>query len=228
MSNYIYIHGFASSPHSRKADYLKERFKTELNISLEIPDLNQGDFSNFTLTRSLAQIQALLEGSDKSFTLIGSSLGGLISALLAEQFTQVERLILLAPAFDFLSLWLKRLGEDTLKQWQENNSFPVYHYGEMKTLLLNYQFITDATQYSSILFQRPLPTLIIHGIEDETVPIEVSRHYAASRSWVELLELPSDHNLTDVLPEIWDYIAKTIPALNLGAGYNNDNGLANS
>lgn len=104
MSNYLYIHGFASGPASRKANYLRERFKNDLKISLEVPDLNQGNFPDFTLTRSLEQIEAILRNRDGSFTLIGSSLGGLISAILAEQFTQIESLILLAPAFDFLTL----------------------------------------------------------------------------------------------------------------------------
>lgn len=111
------------------------------------------------------------------------------------------------------SLWLKRLDADTLEQWQENGYFPFYHYEEQKTLLLNYQFLLDAQQYSNFLFERSVPTVIFHGTEDTTVPIDVSRHYATSRPWVNLREFQSDHNLTDVLPQIWLSIQKTIPAL---------------
>lgn len=55
--NYIYLHGFASSPLSAKAIYLRDRFSS-LNISLTIPDLNQGDFSHFTMTCQLSQVAA--------------------------------------------------------------------------------------------------------------------------------------------------------------------------
>jgi len=213
MTNYLYLHGFASSPQSQKAKYLKERFQSELNISLNIPDLNQGDFSHFTLTRAITCGKAFFEDSNAKWVLIGSSLGGLISTILAEQFAQVERLILLAPAFDFLSLWSQRLGEDKLQQWREDGSLPVYHHAEKTTLSLNYEFIRDAQQYFKSSFQREIPTLILHGLEDETIPIEVSRHYAASRPWVRLLELPSDHSLTNVLPEIWQALKNTMPAL---------------
>ena len=36
---YIYLHGFASSPRSRKAVYLQTQF-AEIGINLEVPDLS--------------------------------------------------------------------------------------------------------------------------------------------------------------------------------------------
>jgi pimeloyl-ACP methyl ester carboxylesterase len=45
--------------------------------------------------------------------------------------------------------------------------------------------------------------LIIHGRADEVIPPENSRYYAFSRPWVQLIELDSDHALTDVLTRIW-------------------------
>ncbi len=44
MSRFIYLHGFASSPSSRKARFFEERFR-ELGIGLEVPDLAEGRFS---------------------------------------------------------------------------------------------------------------------------------------------------------------------------------------
>ena len=43
--NYIYLHGFASSSQSFKAQKFQELFATK-NIPLIIPDLNQNDFYN--------------------------------------------------------------------------------------------------------------------------------------------------------------------------------------
>ena len=50
--NYIYLHGFASSSQSFKAQKFQELFATK-NIPLIIPDLNQNDFYNLTLTRQI-------------------------------------------------------------------------------------------------------------------------------------------------------------------------------
>ena len=120
--DYIYLHGFASSPQSAKAQYLGNRF-SESQINLKILDLNQGDFSHLTLTRQLKQVEAELPSNQIPVTLIGSSFGGLTSAWLGEKYPQVKRLVLLAPAFGFLSHWLSMLGEAQVKQWQESGFF---------------------------------------------------------------------------------------------------------
>ncbi|NRB07082.1 MAG: alpha/beta hydrolase, partial [Richelia sp.] len=112
---YIYLHGFASSPNSAKARYVSDRFK-EYHTPINIADLNQGDFSHLTISRQVQQIAGIL---NIPTTIIGSSLGGLTAAHLGQQYNQVERLILLAPAFGFLSHWLPRLGANTIKNWQE-------------------------------------------------------------------------------------------------------------
>jgi len=135
--NYIYLHGFASSPQSAKAEYLRDRFSS-LNIPLKIPDLNQGDFSHLTITRQMQQVEAEFPLDGTPVTLIGSSLGGLTAARIGQQNSQVQRLVLLAPAFGFLSHWLSRLGEEQVRRWQTENCLSVYHYGEKRSLPLSY------------------------------------------------------------------------------------------
>ncbi|NET57629.1 MAG: alpha/beta fold hydrolase [Symploca sp. SIO2E6] len=202
---FVYLHGFASSPESRKAVYLRQAFANRA-ISLEVPDLNQGDFSHLTITRQLRQVEMMLPQAGTPVTLIGSSLGGLTSAWLGQKRSQIQRLVLLAPAFGFLDHWLPQLGEAQLQQWQDSGYMPVYHYQEKRSLPLHYNFVEDARQYQSDELWRVVPTLILHGRHDETIPIDASRQYAKERSWVELIELTSDHYLKDVMPEIWQEI----------------------
>lgn len=203
---WIYLHGFASSPASTKAVYLRECLAA-LQISLEVPNLNQDDFSHLTITRQIAQIEAMLPESEESVTLIGSSLGGLTSAWLGQHHPQVQRLVLLAPAFGFLSHWLPTLTPAQRQQWQTEGYLPIYHYGEGRSLPLHYQFVEDARQYHQAeQLTRPIPTLILHGQQDETIPIQASREYANERAWVHLQELDSDHTLGNVMPGIWQTI----------------------
>ncbi len=204
QTQYIYLHGFASSPQSKKAQYLHTCFQ-KANYSLNLLDLNQGDFTHLTLTRQLQQVAAEFE-DNLPVTLIGSSFGGLTAAWLGQKYTQVQRLVLLAPAFGFLDHWLTRLGEEDVQRWQESGFFSVYHYSEDSFVPLHYQFVTDVSQYQEEELQRPLPTLILHGLHDDVIPIEASRDYAAIRPWVQLVELDSDHSLTDMVSPIWEAI----------------------
>jgi predicted esterase YcpF (UPF0227 family) len=202
---YIYLHGFASGPKSAKAQAIGDRF-AKIQTQLKIPDLNAADFSQLTITRQINQIAAEFPNDSAPVTLIGSSLGGLVSAHLGQQYQQVQRLILLAPAFGFLSHWLPKLGDEAVKRWQDENYLMVYHYGEKRSLPLSYDFVTDAQQYQEDKLQRPIPTLILHGIDDEVIPITASRDFARYRPWVKLIELDSDHALGNVTTEIWQAI----------------------
>lgn len=202
--DYIYLHGFASSPNSAKARYFRQAF-AELAIDLKTPDLNQGDFFQLTITRQIEQIKTEFPPFPAPVTLIGSSLGGLTAAWIAEKFLQVGRLVLLAPAFEFLSHWLLQLGEAKLQQWQDEQYLMVYHYTEKSSLPLSYNFVLDAANYQDDRLLRPIPTLILHGCHDEVIPITASRNFAASRPWVELIELNSDHALAGAMTQ-WQQI----------------------
>lgn len=206
MRSYVYLHGFASSPRSAKAQYLHDRF-CSLGLTLHCPDLNQNDFYTLTLSRQIQQVKSLLEDSQNiPVTLIGSSFGGLTAAWVAEQCAQVDRLVLLAPAFQFLEHWLPKLGTEQVDRWRTENAMLTYHYSQQKMLPISYQIVTDLAQYNETKIQRPIPTLILHGQQDEVIPIAASRSFAAQRPWVKLVELNSDHALGDVQPEIWQAI----------------------
>lgn len=205
MNYYIYLHGFASSPKSAKAQDISDRF-AQIQTKLKIPDLNAGDFSQLTITRQITQVAAEFPDDSTPVTLIGSSLGGLTSAHLGQQYPQVQRLVLLAPAFGFLSHWLTKLGDKEIQRWQQEQYLMIHHYGQGRSLPLSYNFVTDAAPYQEEILQRPIPTLILHGKQDEVIPITASREFARSRPWVELLELESDHSLGNVMAEIWPAI----------------------
>lgn len=203
MRFYIYLHGFGSSPGSVKAQYLLDRFDS-LGLSLLIPDLNQANFYNLTLSRQIQQVEALLP--QQPVTLIGSSFGGLTAAWVGERCSQVDRLVLLAPALQFLTHWLPKLGAEQVDRWRIENSLLTYHYSQQQMMPISYGIVTDLAQYDETQLQRPIPTLILHGQHDDVIPITASHTFAASRPWTTLVELDSDHALSNVQPEIWQAI----------------------
>ena len=78
-----------------------------------IPDLEEGDFQNITISRQLKLVESLLDRySDKRFGLIGSSLGGYLAVLLAEANLPVAGIYLMAPAFEFFNRWRIKLDSN--------------------------------------------------------------------------------------------------------------------
>ncbi len=82
----------------------------------------------------------------------------------------------------------------------------MYDYGEGRELPLRYNFVTDAAQYQESLLQRPLPTLILHGKQDEVIPIQASLDFVRAGLWVELIQLDSEQSLGNVTAQIWQAI----------------------
>lgn len=193
----VYLHGFASSPGSRKARLFIEKLGAA-GVSVEALDLT--DFRHLTITGQLETVDRAVEG--EPVTLIGSSMGGYLAALYAASHAEVERLVLLAPAFDFFHLWSNELGPRKLEEWRKNGSISVFHYGMGKHAPLEYHLMEDAKGYPPFP-DFGQPCLILHGLEDAVVPFEKSAEFAATHPNVTLVALDTGHEMTDVLDEIW-------------------------
>lgn len=200
--NYLYLHGFASSPRSTKARYMQQEFK-QLGLTLHTPDLNLTDFSTVTLSKLLDYLNRAYLESNQPLVVIGSSLGGFLAVQLAAQSPLVQKLVLFAPAFDFSQRIAKTLGEENIAKWQQDGSREFYHYGLKRNVNLQFQFFVDAQNYSDEKLTRSLPILIFHGIQDEVVPASLSEEFMKRRSQVTLKLLNDDHALGNDLDNIW-------------------------
>ncbi len=195
---YLYLHGFASGPTSRKAQAFQSSLAAR-GIQLEVPALDEGDFENLTLSRQLSLIERTLKGDP--VRLAGSSMGGYLAALYASTHPEVERLVLLAPAFSFSERWQDLMTPAQMSAWRDSGSLDVFHYGEKRMRPVSYQLLDDALRYPGYPDFRQ-PAKIFHGTRDTVVPIGLSRAFAASHPNTSLTELDSDHELLNVLPEI--------------------------
>ena len=193
---YIYLHGYNSGPKSVKAKLFKKLF-TDRKFKLHIPDLNGKNFSELTLTGQMETIETIMRENKGPVTLIGSSMGGFISCMLAEKHPRIKKLVLLAPAFGFIPLQKKLLGKKGIADWKKNGFMIVQHnyYNEKRNL--NFTFFTDCNKYEKFKFSRNLPVLIFHGLEDQTVPYQVSLDYFKSHPQSSLYLMQTDHKLND-------------------------------
>jgi uncharacterized protein len=200
LARVLYLHGFASSPVSRKARFFSAQLQ-QLGFQVEVPDLEEGGFEHLTLSKQLAVIDRIAQS--EPVTLIGSSMGGYLAALYAAAHPEVERLILMAPAFGFYQLWVDELGPERLRAWEATNALAVFHYGKGRSMPVAFEMLRDARQFPAFPnFSQP--GLLLHGVADSVVPVQKSIEFAAAHSNVRLIQFPSNHELTDVLDSMWN------------------------
>jgi pimeloyl-ACP methyl ester carboxylesterase len=187
----LYLHGFASGPSSTKARRFAEALEAG-GFALAVPDQNEGGFRSFTLSRALGLARRYVR--DRTLV-VGSSLGGYLAALLAASDDRVKALVLMAPAFDFAPRLEARYGTVELEAWQRSGSREVEHYALGGKQAIGYALLEDARKHPATPPIR-VPTYVLHGSRDDTVPASVSEALRARHpDRVELDLVDDDHLL---------------------------------
>lgn len=208
----LYLHGFASSPQSYKAQRFQRGFAA-LGIDITIPALDEGDFTGLTLTRQRRVIAraAAERPPGEPLVLIGSSMGGYL-ALLHATAHPVTALVLMAPAVDFLQRWRERLGPAALQQWREQGTLLVDHVAQRRPLPLSYALMEDADLHPPMP-PACAPALVLQGVHDPVVPLDRVQRWAAGQSSVTLLTFDAGHELTECVDDLFTQTLRFLAAL---------------
>mgnify|MGYP003757018959 CR=1 FL=1 len=201
----VYLHGFASSPASSKAIFLKNLLLAH-GVEFHCPDLNHPNFSTMTVSRMVKKVQAIIEKLSKGpVVLCGSSLGAFVALHAAERMSRpIDRMILLAPAFDFGRRAVGDLGEEGMARWKDEGWWTFTHYATAQSQRVHYELFRDATEYDSFGIRSIVPTLIIQGRYDTVVDPKMVERFSATRPHVDLVMVDDDHQLGASLERIWD------------------------
>jgi uncharacterized protein len=206
MTHLIYLHGFASSAGGRKAQYLRPRLAERSDVTFHAVEFSPtpADFEYLTITGMISRLrQYILDRELTDVCLIGSSMGGLVGLNYAHRYGGVAHLLLLSPALTYLSG--ERVGL-SLDEWQADGVGELFHYGFNRAVWLRYDLEVDGRFYQTPP-PPPAPITIIHGTEDEVVPIAASRDYArAYPDQVQLIEVAAGHDINAHLPVIWQIL----------------------
>jgi uncharacterized protein len=209
----IYLHGFASGPHSSKAAWFSERLAAH-GLTMQCPDFNAPAFETLTISRMLDALGAEIHRTGTAVALMGSSLGGTLAILAADRFRdRVERVVLLAPAVMFAKPGHHLLPPERIDEWRRKDALPFFHYADNRERLLNFAFYEDSLIHDAFGAELVQPTLVFQGIRDTSVDAVAVERFASRRPNVTLSLLEDDHQLIASLPRIWNDVAPFLGAV---------------
>lgn len=181
----LIIHGFAGGTYDEEklANYLElNRFYDVFQYTLP------GHSKNFSkvkyedwIKKSEEMMEFLINNGYKTIYLIGHSMGGVIATYLAGKYKEVRKLILCAPAFQYLSV---EKDKKNIKQSFAHTSSIVKTYGRdeiiSRFIKLNPASLKEFSNLVLKYYDSPksiyCPTLIIQGKNDDIVPISSSKY----------------------------------------------------
>jgi predicted esterase YcpF (UPF0227 family) len=204
---FLYLHGFASSPESGKARAFAS-WAAARGLRVERLDLRVPSFEHLRLSAMKARVREAIDaagGPRARAVLIGSSLGGLTAARVAEEDARVCGTFLMAPAFRLAERWKQRIGEKAWQKWRETGFIEVDDHATRKKSKVDFRFVEELAEIDAEGEGWPdvrVPTCIVHGIRDDIVDVRLSREWATGRRHVRLVEVEDGHELSGSVDRI--------------------------
>lgn len=198
---YAYLHGFGSSPASRKAHALSNALAAR-GVSLIVPDLNQPSLGELRLPaiwQTLTELDASL--GHPQWRLIGSSLGGWLALRMAMEWKRVDRAVLLSTPQHLRPLWDGFISETSREAWRTKGTLPLPDvHGKFRRV--HYAFYEDiCTWGSDASHAEHCPLLLVHGLRDRIISSNDAQQFAA-QSQARLIQVDADHELIDALDSV--------------------------
>jgi pimeloyl-ACP methyl ester carboxylesterase len=165
-----------------------------------------GTFTDYTLSDWIADARLVLNmlQDGPPITIVGNSFGGWIAWMIAQECSAVEKLILIAPAFDALGVRAREISADRRKRWHDTGWMPWDDDPVHKDWPLSWKWVEESEVYWKSSFDRlrPVKTTILHGLQDTVILPSGSSAFvelllARDPAFpVELHLIPGDHRLS--------------------------------
>jgi len=134
---------------------------------------SEGTFPDYTLDNWLEDAQAVTKmlADGPPVTIIGSSLGGWLAWLLGQEFSHVQQLVLLAPAFNMMGKRAQDISPDRRNQWKTTGWMPWDDDALHKDFPLSWKWVeeSEALWTKQFAIPRRVPTCIVHGLQDTVI-----------------------------------------------------------
>ena len=196
----LYLHGLGSGPRSQKGVLVHDYFSA-LGCSVALPSISVPSLEALSPRKAVEAVQE--EVSSRALNpliLVGSSFGGFIALhalneLAEHKRAHVAKLVLLAPALDPWDPGSQLLSPERERLWRDHGSAPILDIERGIEVPVHYGFVEELRGFDSWRVELPVPTLIIHGRDDEVVSVGQSQRFAVGRPWVTLEVVHDTHQL---------------------------------
>ena len=169
---------------------------------------SDGEFTQSTISKEIGDLASVLDVlNNHTVCYIGHSMGGAVGVLSASQDNRIKLLVSLAGMVETMAVAQREFGDVTPDKgfmWDE------------PTCPLSQAYMDDLTQINTVVdcaSKISVPWLLVHGTEDDVVPIEDSQKiYAQANEPKELLTIEdanhvfSDDSLNPMVEKVVDWI----------------------
>ena len=183
----ILCHGFSTSKNGRTYVRLQEILNKHEISTFRFDFFGHGEsggnLEDITTSEAvddiLNAISFIKEQGYSRIALFGSSFGGMSSTITASKSDDLFVLALKSPVSDYEEVEIRRIGQEGIRRWKERG-YIEFETFERRRLRLKYSFFDDLKNNNAYEAAKriKIPTLIVHGKEDEVVPIEQSKKTA--------------------------------------------------
>lgn len=179
---------------------------------------SEGTFAEYSLSDWLDDARSVISTlkQEPPLTIVGNSLGGWIAWLMAQEFGLIDRLILIAPAFNMMGVRAKDISEQRRRDWMRTGSMPWDDDPVHKDWPLSWKWVEESEALWKTTFDRlrPVRTSIVHGLQDTAIAPEGSKRFVeqlrlkAPSFPIDLQLISGDHRLSE--PEHIEFLRRLI------------------
>ena len=134
---------------------------------------SEGTFTDYTLSDWIADARLVLTmlQDGPPVTIVGNSFGGWIAWMMAHECSAVEKLLLIAPAFNAVGVRAKEIPADRRTRWRDTGWMPWDDDPVHKDWPLSWKWVEESEAYWSKRFGqlRRVKTTLLHGLQDRTI-----------------------------------------------------------
>jgi alpha/beta superfamily hydrolase len=195
------------------AEALGDAGITTLRFSFSGNGDSEGRFQDSTISKEVEDLGSVLDAvGDRPICFIGHSMGGAVGVLRAASDTRIRVLVSLAGMVHTQAFAAREFSEETPDQgcmWEEE-SCP-----------LSSTYMDDMATIGTVIEQSPqvtVPWLLVHGSEDDVVPMQDSHDIVSRAKQAQLVQLPganhvfSDNGTAPMIEAVVPWVSKQMGA----------------